>query len=257
MRSTSRTILRTSLLAALVFTTAGAGSDEEFDEFEVFIEINATDGDAGFQGKLDGSAWKRTTVFGPRHTTLFHLRPSHSLGKRGVTEFVWESAEPPFDTGATLEEFLAMFPAGPYTAEGKKLGGDELFGETELTHDLPGPPEITSPEEEAAVDPGLDLFVTWLEVVDDFQRPGQGDLGSDIVRYSVTVETEFEILGEEVKEVLDLDVPPDSFSTTIPADFLKADRHYKVEIGATEESGNSTFSEVEFCTFAGECPDEE
>ena len=35
---------------------------DEFDEFEVFIEINATDGDAGLQGKLDGDAWKLATV---------------------------------------------------------------------------------------------------------------------------------------------------------------------------------------------------
>ena len=42
----------------------------------------------------------------------------------------------------------------------------------------------------------------------------------------------------------------------IPADFLKPDLHYKIEVGAREETGNQTFWEVPFCTYDGpECPE--
>lgn len=221
----------------------------EFDEFEVFIEINATDGDAGLQGKLDGSPWNLATVMRPDGETIFEFKPQNNLMEHGVTEIQWESNEPPF-TELPLADFLLRFPAGVYTATIVLIEGDPLMNMSELTHNLPAGPVITAPEADAVVASGEDLTVTWQPVVDDIQRPGVGDLASAIVSYIVVVEHE----GEEIDQVLTLDVAPDETQAIVPGSFLKPDRIYKIEVGAREESGNQTFTEIEVCT--GECPED-
>ena len=236
-------------LASTPWTLAGVGRQgepEEFEEFEVFIEINATDEDAGLQGLLDGEAWSKAKISGPDGRTVFQLQPSANLKDQGVTEFAWESNEPEFDE-FSLAQFLARFPAGEYTARGKTVDSDsspafDLESTTELTHDLPAGPEITSPEEEEEiVVTGENLKVSWEEVDEDYQG---GPLGSDIVLYQVVCEFE----DEETLRVFSVDVDPDVFCAEIPGDFLKPDREYKLEVAAREESGNQTTSEITFCT---------
>ena len=82
-------------------------------------------------------------------------------------------------------------------------------------------------------------------MTDDFQG---GPLGSDIVLYIIEIEFEGEIMGEEIKLVMGVDVEPNKFSAEIPADFLLPDQEYKIEIGAREETGNQTFTELSICT---------
>lgn len=110
---------------------------------------------------------------------------------------------------------------------------------------------MSAPEEEAVVASGEDLTVMWQAVVDDIQRPGASDLASAIVSYLVVVEHE----GEDANQVLTIDVAPDETQAVVPGSFLKPDRVYKIEVGAREESGNQTFTELEVCT--GVCPEEE
>ena len=52
----TRYMLPVFLAAVLALTLGAAAGDDvkEFDEANVFIEINATDGDAGFQGMKRG-----------------------------------------------------------------------------------------------------------------------------------------------------------------------------------------------------------
>ena len=99
-------------------------------------------------------------------------------------------------------------------------------------------------------------LVTWEAVTTQFDESGPGTglpLTGPIVKYSVTAETDDD--GDD--KVLTLDVLSGT-STTIPAAFLDPDRDWKVEIGAFEEGGNSTFRELPFCTHdQAECPDED
>lgn len=242
----TRYMLPVFLAAVLSLTLGTAAGDDvkEFDEANVFIEINATDGDAGFQGIVDGEAWKRLKLIGPDGRKLYNIKVSGSLKKQGLTEIQWESDEPVFGE-LPLSVFLDRFPEGDYTFRAKTIDKDTLVSTVELTHNLPAGPTINSPMSGDMVDSDANLTVSWVEVTQDFQG---GPLDSDIVGYKVTIEFEGEIGGVEVKEVLNIDVPADEFSTVIPAAFLKPGREYKVEIGAVEESGNSTFTELEFET---------
>lgn len=239
---------------------------DEFDEAEVLVEINATDGDAGFQGKIDGDAWKKVRLFGPWWRTLFSVALKGSAREQGFTEFVWESAEPEFSE-VGLDEFLDRFPEGDYVFEARTIENGRLRSVAELTHELPAGPVITSPEEGEGVPSGVDLLIEWDAVtttfaVDDPLGENTPPLDSAIVRYIVVAE--FEDEDEDVFEVLEMEiqVPEDdmsgSYSATIPGDFLRfADSEgYKIEVGAVEESGNRTFSEIEICTDE-ECPEDD
>lgn len=250
----SKTMYMCSVLLVAV-TPWGHDEAEEFSEFEVFIEVNATDGDAGFQGFVDGDPWAWAKIKDPCGHLIFKLRPKTRLEEQGVTEFAWESAEPTFEEGP-LDEFLERFPAGEYRAHAKTLEGGRLASTAELTHHLPDGPEITSPEEDGVVNPDEDLDVTWNAVTTQFSLAGLGagpPLDGPIVKYTVTCETDDD--GED--KVMTFDVL-EGTAGTIPADFLDPDRDWKVEIGAFEESGNSTFRELPFCTHdEEECPEEE
>ena len=257
------------MLFGLLLVGALAGAEalakgfqsEEFDEAEVLVEINATDGDAGFQGMVDGEPWTSLRLRAPNWRLLFNFRLFGSAKEQGFTEFNWESAEPTFDV-ASLDDFLERFPEGEYLFTAKRLDKQGfLVSAAELTHDLPAGPVITSPEEGEGVPSGQDLVIEWNAVTtvfetDDPQGENTADLDSEIVRYIIVAEFEDEEAG--IDETLNIDVQllpgdeADTFSATIPGD----SEGYKVEVGAVEESGNRTFTEVEICTDAP-CPEEE
>ena len=240
-------------------TWADGNHVEEFDEFKVFIEINATDLDAGLQGKLDGEAWRWATVRGPDGRSIFRFWPGGSLGKHGVTEIQWESNEPPFEPseeaepGYTLDTFLELFPEGEYKARSWTVEAGRLRSETELTHDLPAGPHVTSHDEDDEVVRGSNLIITWEEVTKDFdpedpqgQDPLASDLDSEIIAYIVVAEYDLvlnpgEEDEEEITRVLTIDVAADEFSAVVPADFLPDEPlvphelEFKIEVAAVEE----------------------
>lgn len=145
-------------------------------------------------------------------------------------------------TEVPLDDFLVRFEPGEYTARGVTTDGGWLLGETELTHDLPAGPSITSHQDgdQVELDAG-NVVVTWNAVVDDYRG---GPLASEVTAYVVTVEFEGTIGGVGVSEELNFDLAPDTLSAGIPRDFLEPDREYKIEVGAIEESGNRTFTEI-------------
>ncbi len=252
MRRSTLFLIAIAAFVLGVATPNGYAQEVDMPEvdFTVFIEINATDGDAGLQGKLDGDAWNLATVMRPDGATIFEFTPQNNLMDHGVTELQWESNEPPF-TELPLADFLGRFPAGEYTAQIVTIEGEPLMDTSELTHNLPAGPVITAPEADAVVASGEDLTIMWEPVVDDIQRPGAGDLGSAIVSYLVVVEHESEDADEELAFL----ISADETQAVVPGSFLKPDRIYKIEVGAREESGNQTFTEHDVCT--GVCPEEE
>lgn len=224
---------------------------EEFDNFAVFIEICGTDEDGGLKLLLDGKKpWKRAGIFGPDGRPIYRFAPR--LADVGSDNVFVESAEPPF-ADLPLDEFLARFPAGEYTASGRALDGDKLRSTVMLTHDLPAGPVITSHEDEEVVElTGENLVVTWEEVTEDFRG---GPLGSNIIAYIVTVTVVIDVDGETVERDLVIDViPADKFSAEIPADFLEPGAEVEIEVAAREESGNRTSKEI-FIDTVDESPD--
>jgi hypothetical protein len=229
---------------------SGASSGDDFaadakqvqlEVFDLKIEINDTDGDSGFQIFLDAEAgYEWLKVFDPKGTEVFHVSGGGSVGKTGLTELYFESAEPGFED-LPLEDFLKRFPEGVYTALGKGLDGSKLVGEDTLTHAIPEGPQLLSPEDGSVQDPAH-TRVVWEPVPDP--------KGSSIVAYQAIVEQE-----QPVLRVLDVTLPPTADSLSVPPEYLQPGIDYKFEVLAIEESGNQTLNEATFSTAAaGERP---
>lgn len=213
----------------------------EFADAEFFIEINATDGDAGVQLNLDGEGWNALMMEDPNGEIILGVvaKPSESIGMQGLTEFFFESAEPSFDD-QTLAELFALFPEGTYRFFGVTTEGDDIEAEAELTHNLPGQPQPT------AITRGNHMVtIKWPAVESEFVDPNGAPVGDDIEidQYILVVE----VLDEEGEgqETMQIEVPPDLRRMTLPKEFVKLSPEgaFKFEVIAKEESGNQTIFE--------------
>jgi len=233
----------------------------ELDEAKIFFEINATDGDGGLQFFLDGEPWKRLTIFTPNWRRHVTVTAGGNLRKQGITELFSESGEPSFDE-QPLEELLGLFPPGDYHFLGLTVNGKWLKGEAELTHDLPCPPKITSPEEpeDDAPPPSTAFPIIWDQVVSKLDSISiVEEDGEEVVEYDckgeiviVGYEVVYEIVIEEVDDerVFEfvVNVPQGVTQVTVPSEFasLADDENLleaKIEVIAQEESGNKTITE--------------
>jgi hypothetical protein len=157
-----------------------------------------------------------------------------------MTEGFFESDEPSADE-LSMEEFLERFPEGEYEFEGWTLDREEIEGETEFTHVLPAVPTNLYPADGDEIDASMSLVASFDAVTTDLDGdPLEPEL------YEVVLEYEGDIL-----EVLTVVLPGDTANpaVTIPPQFLKPDREYKLEVIVQEESGNRTIWETEFETF--------
>jgi hypothetical protein len=223
-----------ALAVAITGVALEQASADRLDEAAIYIEINATDGDAGIQLFLDAEGWERMQVLDPSGRVIFDVSASGSLGMQGVTELFFESAEPSFEE-QPLDEFLELFPAGSYRFRGRTTDGVPLRGRAELTHHLPDAPVLVSPADGADdVDPE-ETVIEWNPVPDP--------PGSRIAGYQVVIEIE-----EPRLRVFSTDVGPQTTQVTVPPEFLDPGTEYKVEVLAIEEGGNRTISEAEFTT---------
>ena len=222
---------------AILALAAGLAAPEawakKLEEAEFFIEINATDGDAGVQLFSDGVGWKKMRFFDPDGNKLFDVKNKNGIRMQGITEFFFESAEPSFDV-QTLEELMALFPAGTYRWQGVTTDGKPLTGKTKLTHDFPEGPMLIFPIDGQEVDADNAVF-EWAPVADP--------PGSEIVAYEVIVECEEPFLTKNTAIV-----GPDTTGFTVSPEFLNQDGldECKWEVLAKEDSGNQTLSETEF-----------
>lgn len=109
-----------------------------FDQAELFLELNDTDGDLGLHGAIDGDPWKVLEVEDPNGRTIIEIEASGDVRRRGLTQLAFESAEPPFDE-LSPDVFFERFPEGEYTITGKKRGFRSLESETMVSHVLTAP----------------------------------------------------------------------------------------------------------------------
>ncbi len=277
MNSTYRSIyIVPAVLAALalaVASPAGWADDDsdsdsdsndvaiEYDEHEIFFELNNTDGDLGIHALIDGDAWKSLRIEDPAERNLLNVRVKGRLRRQGLTEFFFESAEPIFDDLDPADFFL-RFPAGFYKIEGRTLDGEDLESETELTHLMPAPAGgiVVSGTpidlEEVDCDDGpipvvtAPVIITWEPVTMSHPDPMTGGAGVqppesvEINNYQVVVEVE---TADEDELELSVILPPGTTSLAVPEAFtdLDEDGQIKFEILAREESFNQTA--VESC----------
>jgi hypothetical protein len=229
-----------------------AQGELQFAELRVFVEINATDGDAGFQASVDADEWREVTIRDPNGRTIYMVKGKGSVGDQGLTENSFESAEPSCEE-VPLIEFLDRFPVGAYRFTGKTAEGGILEGEATLTHALPGAPLALTPHAVGGIDSSLPVVITWLPGGGLGNcPPGPGGPPAELVElfgFQVIVEREV----PEPLVTFAADVPASATSLTIPAEFLEPGATYKFEVIAIEARedggrGNQTISESFFCT---------
>ena len=243
------------LLLSLGAPAALAGHDDEdeeddelpFAEATLFFELNDTDGDLGIHGLIDGGPWRQLSIANPREQVVLRVTARGTLGRHGMTEIFFESAEPPFDELAPAA-FFRRFPKGTWEVEGTTLDGRELESEATVRHVLPAPPkEITLNGQPAAENCDADPLPVLSEpVVIDWEpvttsHPEIGEPGPiEVVRYELIVERE-----EPTLLVLEVDLPPGVTEFELPEDFTGLGDELKFEILVEEASGNRTA--VESC----------
>jgi fibronectin type III domain protein len=216
-----------SITAATLAGARGGGATKtiRFADARMIIEVNGTDGDAGFQIFADAEPWRKFEVFAPDGTRIINFRGESTVRDWGLTELFSESNEPPFEE-VPLEEFKALFPAGTYRFRGETVEGDRLVGSAVFSHVIPNGPVVLAPQEGSRVDRD-DVVVRW--------KPGHQPPGVKIVEYQVIVsgEREFSVF-----------LPGSARKVEIPEEFLEPNTEYEGEVLAIEESGNQTITEI-------------
>lgn len=211
-----------------------------FSQTKIIFEVNATDGDAGIQIFVDAQGWIRLEVFDPNGQKIFETSGTGSVGMQGVTELFFESEEPSLDE-LSLDELFYRFPKGTYTFVGITGDGRTLNGKATLSHSIPNGPVISSPEEDAALDPNLPVVIAWEPVTDPFPDT---DAAVKIVGYQVIVER----VKPQPLLVYSVGLPATATQVTVSPEFLQANADYKFEVLAIEAGGNQTISERKFKT---------
>lgn len=251
------------LAAAPAMSRDRDGDDDEeipFSVAEIFFELNDTDGDLGVHALIDGEAWRRVKIEDPRERKMLDVRVRGRLGRQGLTELFFESAEPNFDD-LEPEVFFARFPAGEYEVEGRTLDRRELESETELTHVLPAPPDVFNIngmpalpdggeecDEEELPEISHPIVVQWSPVTKSHPELGVTGVPVEVIRYRLVAEYEDEA---ESVFVSSIDVAPDEldelFQVTLPEEFGVDEAEVKFEILIREASFNQTA--LESCPF--------
>lgn len=257
---------KVAVVLAAALSTFGAGwswhppASEPFKETNVHFETNASACDMGIQLIFDTEGIVDGSVRSPEGRKIYELASKagmKSIG--GQTEGFLEGVEPQItelldanedcersdeEEEISLDELFDAFPAGEYTFIGRGMEWGVWFqGQATLTHHIPAGPEITMPDEGDDVDPDADLQIVW-EEVDSAILPELGPVV--IVGYHVVVVEQ----GDGAQPQYDVDVAAGETSVNVPEQYLKPNTCYDFEVLATEESGNQTISEGEFCTTA-------
>ena len=229
---TSGSATQRSVDAAASEPTATAAQQRplRYERHDLFIETNATDGDAGLQVNLDAEDWTWLKLRDPRGKLILDLQAKGRLRGYGLTELLFEASEPSFDE-VPFRVFKKRFPEGKYSFRGQTVEGRRLVGSDRLFHLVPAGPKVTFPTRGAQVDPN-GFAVTW--------EPVTTPAGVKIVTYQVIV--------SQGERDLSMYLPATATSASIPGEFLEPGTETDVEVLARERSGNQTITELPFRT---------
>lgn len=229
---------------------ADGGRTQQIANAKLIIEFNATDDDIGVHGAFEDDGWRVLCISDPAGGPVLVVRPKSQLRRLSMAGIFFESREPPADE-FSFAELRNRFPEGEYEVRGRTFDGKLLVGTATFTHDVPAPPNITSPDiyagpNRAERNPVSErgLTVRWDRVTETVDG---GPV--DVSGYQVIVTDEdFEDPNGFSRPIYDVHVPPNVRSLPVPARFLEAGRVYELEVLALETSGNQTISVGFFAT---------
>jgi hypothetical protein len=213
----------------LISTAAAQGSQERaapFDDARLEIEVNATDGDAGFQIFADSdNEWKSFEIFRPDGGRIVNFQTDGNLSDFGLSELFSESSEPPF-AEMPFTEFERLFPAGTYRFVGVTTDGQSLASNVLFSHRILSAPQILQPTDGGTL-PADNAVIRW--------APVQGAVDYEVI-----------VSSPEEERVLDTTLSADRTSLTVPPEFLDPGVTYAIEVHASASNGNRIFTEVSF-----------
>jgi hypothetical protein len=243
MSSRIRPLLLLAVPLALAALAAPSAQQREprtqpFEQAELFLELNDTDGDLGLHAAIDGGTWTRLEIEDPRERPLLDIFTRTRLLRQGLTQLAFESAEPAFDE-LDPAAFFARFPEGLYEIEAKAQDGGEFESSVRLSHVLAAPPEAMvsgTPAAESCDASSLPqvsspVVIDWEPVTSS--HPDIGKKGPvTIARYQFFLERD--------ETQLSVDLPPSVTEFEIPMALTAAPGQYKFEIIARTSTGNNT-----------------
>src|SRR4029450_9868726 len=109
------------------------GGPQQFEEAEIFFELNDTDGDLGIHSQIDGEPCTDLEIEGPGDRELLNIISRGKMRTQGLTQLFFESAEPSFDE-LDPAAFFARFPEGKYKIEGRAQEGGTIESTAVLSH---------------------------------------------------------------------------------------------------------------------------
>lgn len=236
---------RGASLAALAAAAgiAAPAAAQEFSVFELYYELNASDGDVGLHGKLDGDTWRMAEIKGPGGTfRVMKALANDDSVDFGLNELFFESNEPPLED-RSFADLKALFPPGVYEASGKTPTGADLAAEKTLTAALPCPPRLFPPMSDED-----DLKLRW-RLADGVYDPDTGVCDRRAAITIKTIEIVVDLTDPETgaKRSFDVLLSPEVRRIEVPGEFFENSegREAKAEILVIEESGNRTAAEME------------
>lgn len=240
------------LLAMTVLALAAAAPSSwaqpaaPFGEANLFFELNDTDGDLGIHSLIDGDAWKLLEIEDPFERVMLNVSVNGRLGKQGLTELFFESAEPPFDE-LPPAQFFRRFPEGRYEISAVTLDGGELEATVRISHVMPGPPEDvllsgTPAAEDCDAVPlpsvGEPVVISWQPVTESHPEIGTPGRRVEVEHYQVVIEKEGLLLSVEL--------PPEVTEFEVPAALTEAGDEIKFEI-LVRAAGSGNQTAIESC----------
>ncbi len=233
--------------AAFAYIDTAQAQAVPFSKSDIYFELNATDGDIGLHGILDGDSWKVATIKGPGGAfNVLRAVPNQASPEFGMTELFFESNEPPLEE-RSFAELIALFPPGAYKFVGTRAEDNaRMTGGDVLSTAMPCPPIMQTPR---LVDG--DLMIRW--------RPRAGSYNPDtgvcssanpvaVAAYQVVVELADTRTGFTRKVTVDL--PPGARKVEAPDELLigviPANTEAKAEVLVIAPDGNRTAIEIDF-----------
>jgi hypothetical protein len=192
----------------------------EFDEVDIYLEQNYSDGDTEvvLVAQTKEFGLRKLWIFSPRGELVYKFTSPDNSRNLGGREVLVESPEP-----EDLELVLKAYPQGDYTFIGRDFADQWTYGVATLVHDIPLPATITFPPDGGAVS-RYEFDVVWESAVpaDEFL---------------------IELENQETDEELYVQVPADRNSFRAPEEWLVPGAEYQVSVSVINEHGNLTVIE--------------
>jgi hypothetical protein len=217
-------VLTSAALGTCMSVPIAAHADEahSFEEASIIFEQNATDGDVEVVLKAQGGdeGLSKFSVVGPNGRSVVEVR-APDASTLGIREFSFESPEP-----KDIASLKAAYPEGVYRFSGTTVGGEQLHGQSTLSHRLPVTASLLRPLP-GAQNVAADLVISW--------KPVDGVTG-----FIIAIEQ------EELETQLTVELPGDALSFAVPAGFLRGGLEYSLGIGTVSADHNVSFVESTF-----------